>query len=138
MVARWTAGPGSAWVRRPPDHVATDDRTGDPRRRLEPLAVAGEDVAVAAAVLGVCARLPRHRILERDRRRVRARSSSRWLRMRTEVVLRRDGDVLHLRISGPRGLVDPRGLRDRGRELLAAVDAELRGRPVTPGAWLRR
>lgn len=123
---------------RPPDCVSTADATGDPRRRLQPLAVAPGDQDVIGAALRVLARLPRGRVLERDRSRVRARSRSRMLRIPTEVTLvRRDG-VVHLRLAGPAGLLLPLRLRGRGREVLAALDAELRGWPAPEAVWLRR
>jgi uncharacterized protein (DUF1499 family) len=127
-------GPG----RGVPDCVSTADATGDPRRRLAPLPVAAPGPEVLAAVLRAVARLPGGRVLERDHRRVRARAASRVLGLRTEVTAVLEQGSLHLRLAGPRGLVDPRTLRERGREVLAAVDADLRGRPAPDARWLRR
>ena len=124
--------------RGPPDCVSTADGSGDPRRRLEPLAVTGAEEDVLAAVHRVLARVPGGRVLERDRRRVRVRAVSRVLRVRTEVVAVVAPGAVHLRLAGPRGLLDPRGLRARGREVLAAVDAEVRGWAPPEGRWLRR
>lgn len=129
---------GCPGARGPVDCVSTADASGDPRRRLAPLAVAADDAAVVAAVLRVVGRLPGGRVLERDGRRVRARAVARLLRVRTEVTAVVADGAVHLRLAGPRGLVDPRTLRERGREVLAAVDAELRGWPPPAARWLRR
>jgi uncharacterized protein (DUF1499 family) len=123
---------------RPPDCVSTADASGDPRRRLTPLPVAAADAEVVTAVLGVVGRLPGGRVLERDARRVRARAVSRLLRIRTEVTVVVEAGAVHVRLAGPRGLLDPRTLRARGRDVLAAVDAGLRGRPAPASRWLRR
>lgn len=114
---------------RVPACVCTVDASGDPRRRLGALAVAAADAEVVAAVMRVLARLPRARVLERDRRRVRARTVSPALRIPTEVTAVVGDGALHLRLTGPRGLLDPVALRTRGLALLAAVDADLRGWP---------
>lgn len=127
-------GPG----RGVPDCVSTADASGDPRRRLAPLPVAAPHADVLAAMLRVVGRLRGGRVLERDGRRVRARAVAPVLRSRTEVTMVAADGVVHLRLAGPRGLVDPRTLRDRGREVLAAVDADLRGWPAPDARWLRR
>ena len=127
-------GPG----RGAPDCVSTADATGDPRRRLAPLPVAAPEAEVLAALLRVVGRLPGGRVLERDHRRVRARAVAPVLRLRTEVTLLVADGAVHLRLAGPRGLLDPRTLWDRGREVLAAVDADLRGWPAPVARWLRR
>lgn len=124
--------------RGPADCVSTADASGDPQRRLPPLAVAVGEAEATAALLRVLARLPGARVLERDHRRVRVRATSRLLRVRTEVTAVVADGAVHLRLAGPRGLVDPRTLRDRGREVLAAVDADLRGWPPPVARWLRR
>lgn len=105
---------------------------------MTPLAVAAPPDEVAAAVLRVLARLPGGRVLERGGGRVRARAVSRLLRLRTEVVVVATAGAVHLRIAGPRGVLDPRTLRERGRDVLAAIDAELRGWEAPDGGWLRR
>lgn len=131
-------GLGACPSGRVPDCVSTADASGDPRRRLTPLGVAAPVADVTAAALRVLGRLPGGRVLERGAGRIRARAVSRVLRLRTEVVVVVLPGAVHLRLAGPRGLLDPRTLRERARDLLAAIDAEIRGWDPPDGGWLRR
>lgn len=110
------------------DCVSTQAPRTDPLRRVEPLLHAAEHSAARVAVLTALGRVPRLRILERDETSVHAVIRSPWLRVPTDVEVRIERTVVHLRVATRFALRDRSRARARATDLLGRMEAELRDR----------